>query len=116
MARALFIYDKHTQKNTIDFIENLREKFPFIIHTVQTKNRHEFQALFHWHCEDLAIHHVFIKKASPHLNGKVERSHLTDQMEFYQLVVYIDDLDIAAKLQKWETSTISIVQLQLLKG
>jgi RHS repeat-associated protein len=45
-------------------------------------NGHEFQALFHWHCEDLGIRHVYIKKTSPHLNGKVERSYLTDQTEF----------------------------------
>ena len=102
-ARALYIYDKHTQKNAIDFVERVRVKFPFRIHTIQTDNGHEFQALFHWHCEDLGIRHVYIKKASPHLNGKVERSHLTDHNEFYQLVEYIDDIDILAKLQEWET-------------
>jgi len=46
---------------------------------------------------------VYIKKASPHLNGKVERSHLTDYTEFYQLVEYIDDIDIKKKLAEWET-------------
>ena len=82
-ARALYIYNKHTQKNAIDFVNKVREKFPFRIHTIQTDNGHELQALFLWHCEDLGIHHVYIKKASPHLNGKVERTHLTDQTEFY---------------------------------
>lgn len=101
-ARALYIYDQHTQKNAIDFVDKVREKFPFRIHTIQTDNGHEFQALFHWHCEDLGIRHVYIKKASPHLNGKVERSHLTDQTEFYQLVEYIDDIDIQKKLAEWE--------------
>jgi transposase InsO family protein len=102
-ARALYIYDRHTQQNAVDFVNRVREKFPFRIHTIQTDNGHEFQALFHWHCEDLGIRHVYIKKASPHLNGKVERSHLTDQTEFYQLVEYIDDIDIQRKLAEWET-------------
>jgi transposase InsO family protein len=102
-ARALYIYDRHNQKNAVDFVDRVREKFPFRIHTIQTDNGHEFQAMFHWHCEDLGIRHVYIKKASPHLNGKVERSHLTDQTEFYQLVEYVDDIDILKKLQEWET-------------
>jgi len=101
-ARALYIYDEHTQQNAIDFVDRVRQKFPFRIHTIQTDNGHEFQALFHWHCEDLGIRHVYIKKASPHLNGKVERSHLTDKQEFYQLIEYTDDIDIRKKLQEWE--------------
>jgi transposase len=41
-ARALYIYDKHTQKNAIDFVDIVREKFPFRIQTIQTDNGHEF--------------------------------------------------------------------------
>ncbi len=29
------------------------------------------------------IRHVYIKARTPQLNGKVERSHRTDQQEFY---------------------------------
>lgn len=36
---------------------------------------------------------TFIKPRSPQLNGKVERSHRTDQEEFYQLLTYTDDVD-----------------------
>ena len=46
--------------------------------------------------------HVYIKPASPHLNGKVERSHLTDKQEIYQLMNYKDDVDLRAKLKEWE--------------
>jgi transposase InsO family protein len=101
-ARALKIYSHHTQKNAIDFVEYVRNKFPFRIHTIQTDNGHEFQVKFHWHCEDLGIRHVYIKPAKPHLNGKVERSHLTDKTEFYQLIEYTDDINIAKKLKEWE--------------
>ena len=69
---------------------------------MRTDNGHEFQAQFHWHVEDLGIRHVYIKPASPHLNGKVERSHLTDKLEFYQLLDYTDDVDLRAKLAVWE--------------
>jgi hypothetical protein len=38
---------------------------------------------FHWHLEGLDIRHVYIKPRTPHLNGKVERSHRVDDQEFY---------------------------------
>jgi transposase InsO family protein len=78
------------------------DKFPFRISTVRTDRGHEFQARFHLHVEDLGIRHVYIKPRSPHLNGKVERSHRTDQTEFYQLLTYTDDVDLNAKLEVWE--------------
>jgi len=100
--RALKIYRKHNQKSSIDFIDYVIEKFPFRIHTIGTDRGHEWQARFHWHVEDMGIRHVYIKPRSPQLNGKVERSHRTDQEEFYQLLTYIDDVDLNKKLAAWE--------------
>ena len=80
--RALRIYEKHTQKNAIQFLDYVIQKFPFRIHTVRTDRGHEWQAKFHWHVEDQGIRHVYIKPRSPQLNGKVERSHRTDGEEF----------------------------------
>ena len=93
-VRALRIYRRHTQANAIDFIDHIRKHFPFRIHTIRTDRGHEWQALFHWHVEDKGIRHVYIKPRSPQLNGKVERSHRTDQEEFYQLLTYTDDVDL----------------------
>jgi len=101
--RALKIYKRHNQLNAIDFIDYVIEKFPFRIHTIRTDRGHEFQAKFHWYVEeDKGIRHVYIKPRSPHLNGKVERSHRTDQQEFYQLLSYTDDVDLNKKLEYWE--------------
>ena len=86
--RALKVYEKHNQAYAIDFINYVIDKFPFRIKMLRTDNGHEFQSKFHWHCEDLGMQHVYIKPASPNLNGKVERSHLTDKREFYQLLNY----------------------------
>jgi transposase InsO family protein len=100
--RALHIYDRHSQANAIRFFDYLLEKFPFRIHTVRTDRGHEWQARFHWHVEDQGVRHVYIKPRSPQLNGKVERSHRTDQEEFYQLLTYSDDVDLSKKLAAWE--------------
>ena len=100
--RALKIYDKHTQQNAIRFIDYVVDKFPFRIQTVRTDNGHEFQAKFHWHAEDLGMRHAYIKPRTPRLNSKVERSHKTDQQEFYQLLEYSGDVDLEKKLKIWE--------------
>jgi transposase InsO family protein len=100
--RALKGYTKHSQANAINFIDYVVKKFPFRIHTAQTDNGHEFQAKFHWHVEDLGIKHVYIRPGTPRLNGKVERSHGTDKEEFYQMLEYKTDVDLAKKIQVWE--------------
>jgi len=101
-VRALKVYEKHTHANAIDFVNHIIEKFPFRIREIRTDNGHEFQAKFHWHVEDLGIRHAYIRRATPQLNGKVERSHGSDQQEFYQLLSYKDDVDLEARLGEWE--------------
>ena len=101
-VRALKIYNRHTQANAIDFIHYVVKKFPFRIRTIRTDRGHEFQALFHWHVADLGMEHVYIKARTPQLNGKVEKSHRTDQDEFYQLLTDRDDVDLMKKLAAWE--------------
>jgi len=100
--RALKMYKKHNQTSTIDFIDYVIDKFPFRIHTIRTDRGYEFQAQFHWHVEDKGMRHVYIKPRSPQLNGKVERSHRTDQEEFYQLLTYNDDVDLNQKLSTFK--------------
>ena len=100
--RALRVYRRHTQHNAIVFLDHVVATFPFRIHTVRTDRGHEFQALFHGHLADQGIRHVYIKPRTPQLNGKVERSHRTDQQEFYQLLSYKGDVDLEQRLAQWE--------------
>jgi transposase InsO family protein len=101
-VRALKIYDKHTQANAINFIGHIIEQFPFRIREVRADNGHEFRAKFHWHVEDLGIRQAYTNRGTPQLNGKVERSHRSDQREFYQLLSYKGDVDLESKLDEWE--------------
>lgn len=100
-VRALRVYRQHTQANAIDFLNYVVDKFPFRIKYVHTDNGYEFQSKFHWHAEDCGIIHRYIKPASPHLNGKVERSYLTDKHEFYQLLAYTGDRNLKTQLANW---------------
>jgi hypothetical protein len=102
--RALQIFPEPNQAWAMRFLDYGIQTFPCRISTIRTVRRHEFQARFHGHVEDQSLRHVYIKPQPPQWNGKVERSHPTDQTEFYQLLTYTDDVDPDAKLQAWENT------------
>jgi hypothetical protein len=102
---VLRIYDRLNQNTAIQFADFLLDKFPFRVEVIQTDNGSEFQSAFHWHLMDRGIRHIYIKPATPRLNGKVERSHRIDGEEFYRQLqgVVIDDTKLFNdKLAEWE--------------
>jgi transposase InsO family protein len=105
-VRVLKIYDACNQATAIRFIDEVIRRLPFRVHVVQTDNGAEFQSHFHWHLESLDIRHAYIRPRTPHLNGKVERSHRVDDQEFYQLLDrdgVTDDIHLFNdKLRQWE--------------
>lgn len=103
--RVLRIYDRLNQSSAIRFLDYVLEKLPFKVEVIQTDNGAEFGSQFHYHVLDRGIGHVYIKPATPRLNGKVERSHRIDAEEFYRMLdgVVIDDTGLFnERLQEWE--------------
>jgi transposase InsO family protein len=103
--RVLRIYDRLNQQSAIRFLDYVLEKLPFKVEVIQTDNGAEFGSQFHYHVLDRGIGHVYIKPATPRLNGKVERSHRIDAEEFYQMLdgVVIDDTGLFnTRLKEWE--------------
>jgi transposase-like protein len=103
--KVLRAYPRCDQKTAIQFLDDLLERLPFKVQLIQTDNGAEFQGSFHWHLLDRGIGHVYIRPATPRLNGKVERSHRIDEEESYRLLegVVIDDTNLFnEKLQEWE--------------
>ena len=104
--RVLKVYDGCNQAVAIQFLDDVLRRLPFRVHVVQTDNGAEFQSRFHWHLEERDIRHVYIRPRTPHLNGKVERSHRVDDQEFYQLLDndgIADDIHLFnEKLREWE--------------
>jgi transposase InsO family protein len=74
------------QQSAIRFLDYVLEKLPFKVEVIQTDHGAEFGSQFHYHVLDRGIGHVYIKPATPRLNGKVERSHRIDQEEFYRML------------------------------
>ena len=77
--RVLKVYKKHNQASAIDFVDYIIEEFPFRSQEICADNGYEFQAKLHWHAEDHGIRYAYITRAAPQLNGKVERSHRSDE-------------------------------------
>lgn len=105
--RVLKAYPRCNQKTAIQFLDYLLARLPFRVEVIQTDNGGEFGTQFHYHVLDRGIRHVYIKPATPRLNGKVERSHRIDEEEFYRMLdgVVIDDTNLFNdKLQEWEDS------------
>jgi transposase len=110
--RVLKVFDACTQRTAIQFIDDVLRCLPFRVHVVQTDYGPEFQSQFHWHLEQRDIRHVYIRPRTPHLNGKVERSHRVDDQEFYQLLDQdgiSDNITLFNnKLREWEDYSITI--------
>lgn len=103
--RVLKAYPRCNQKTAIQFLDYLLARLPFRVDVIQTDNGGEFGSQFHFHVLDRGISHVYIRPATPRLNGKVERSHRIDEEEFYRMLdgVVIDDTELFNdKLQEWE--------------
>ncbi|MCH5718629.1 hypothetical protein MKP07_21685 [Niabella hibiscisoli] len=98
--RAMKLYPNKKAESTVDFLGYVLDTFQFPVHSIQTDWGTEFfNDIFQ---EELMVHFIKfrpIKPRSPHLNGKVERSQLTDKSEFYSTINRKErTLDLAMKL------------------
>ena len=100
--RVLGLYPRRTAANTILFLERAVEEMPFPIQRIQTDRGREFFAIKvqKW-MQCYCIKFRPIKPRSPHLNGKVERSHKTDLLEFYS-AEDLNDPELGARLGEWQ--------------
>lgn len=104
--RYLRAYTKLNQTNTLDFIDRVREKaerWGINLKLVQTDNGPENQSDLVSYLTSLGINHQYTWIHTPDQNGCVERSHRTDNEEFYQLTetkdMTLDELNQA--LEEW---------------
>lgn len=82
--RVLYVYASLASRNGAAFMVHCRLMFPFTIRAVQTDNGPEFLGAFQKFCEYRKVPQFFIHPRAPKENTYVERSHRTDQDEFYQ--------------------------------
>jgi len=116
--RYLKIYDDLGNNSALDFLEKLIKVFPSRIKSIKTDNGpyftnryigylksidplnpriHPFDKL----CEEYGILHYLIDPGKPAQNGKVERSHRTDQEMFYDQNSFKTEQELRVKLKLW---------------
>ena len=101
--RVLVLYKRRSAANSLLFLEKIIEEFPFPIQRIQTDRGREFFAYaFQEKLMEYGIKFRPVKPASPHLNGKVERSQRTDLEEFYATVDLCAE-DLAQRLDDWQS-------------
>lgn len=85
------IFDEISGYSAVQFLKRMLRFFPFPVSCIQTDNGSEFSNRFHSDkpgafdiaLEHYGIRHKLIRVATPRHNGKVERTHRTDQRFFY---------------------------------
>ena len=91
--RYAAVYDELSTWNSMHFVKELRKRFPFEIACIQTDNGAEFTSrlqgakhpsAFEVYLAEEGIRHKTIAVATPRHNGKVERSHRSDEERFYR--------------------------------
>lgn len=83
--RILGVYPSLSSRNGALFLERCMREFPFRILNIQTDNGSEFLKEFEKRCGELSIPHYFIYPRQKKQNAYVERSHGSDEQEFYTL-------------------------------
>lgn len=100
--KVLALYKRRTATNTLDFLDQVMDRMPFPIQRLQTDRGQEFFAYeVQERLKEYAIKFRPIKPASPHLNGKVERTQRTDLDEFYSSID-IKSPRLEEELRYWE--------------
>lgn len=92
--RYIEIYEEISAENSVDFVKKALRFFPFGVEVIQTDNGTEFtyELLPHVQVEhpldtylrSVGIVHKLIPVGRKEYNGKVERSHRTDEEELYR--------------------------------
>lgn len=100
--RVLGVYPRRNSANTLRFLERVVEEMPFAIQRIQTDRGGEFfaESVQRWLMRNF-IKFRPIRPRSPHLNGKVERSQLTDLQEFWIHQDY-RDLELNPRIEEWQ--------------
>lgn len=116
--RYLKIYDDYSNGSSMKFLEELITTAPFRIRAVKTDNGNNFTNRYTGYlkssdpfnprlhpfdllCQRYNIIHYLIDPGKPAQNGRVERSHRTDQEMFYERNKFQTVKDLEAKIKIW---------------
>lgn len=118
--RHLDVYPEEASYYSMRFLESVIARFPYKIRAVKTDNGSIFTNYylgsnkrsdltvktihaFDRFCAGQGVVHYLIDPGKPAQNGKVERSHRSDQESFYDRHLFKSFSDLKKKLRRWNT-------------
>lgn len=107
--RFIYAYREASSHTTIDFVQRACIYFGYVPKIIQTDNGGEFSHFqktnrvhpFDLFCEKYGIFHKLIRPRTPWHNGKVERSHRSDQERFYNHLSFYSYEDLQAQMKRY---------------
>ena len=111
--RFLYAYKEHNISSTLDFVKRAIAYFGYAPSIIQTGNGAEFTNIKKPNQKEPKIHaldillnklkikHQLIRAYTPRQNGKVERSHRSDQEAFYDFLKFKTISELKTKMMKW---------------
>lgn len=109
--RFIYPYKEQSTYSTVDFLKRAFVYFGYLPAIVQTDNGTEFTTpkiakettvcIVDKFLAKYGIKHKLIKPRTPRHNGKVERSHRTDQECFYNHLQYSTFEELKEKMANW---------------
>ena len=97
------VYNRATATTATRFLDELEQRMPFTIRSIQVDGGSEFEAIFEEECCRRNIQLFVLPPRSPKLNGCVERAHRTHTEEFYEVTDSSFDLpELRTELLEWE--------------
>lgn len=107
--RFIYAYKEHSGYSTVDFTIRAIKYFGYAPDIIQTDNGSEFTNtsktsrihIFDRLCRQLHIEHKLIRPRTPWHNGKVERSHRSDQERFYNYLKFYSFEDLQIQLKRY---------------
>ena len=112
--RFIYPYEAHTAQSTVDFVRRAIAYFGYIPAIIQTDNGTEFtnarkrkdgqpseRHIVEKLLKELGIKHKLTKPRTPRHNGKVERSHRTDQECFYSRLTFTSFDELREQMRIW---------------
>lgn len=101
--RILEIRSSRSSQQAAYFFAKCKEEFPFPIRAVQTDNGSEFRGIFEIMLKRENTTQYYTNVRSPKQNSYVERSHETDEYEFYQQGnLYVSVSDQQPITKQWQ--------------
>lgn len=109
--RFIYPYEEQIASNTVDFIQRAIMYFGYQPEIIQTDNGSEFtytqqtkndrMHLFDKFCKIKKIKHQLIRPRTPRHNGKVERSHRSDNERFYKWLRFYSFEDLLKQMKAY---------------